>query len=152
MTAAGHPVGRARLRAVGIPRFGTSERAPEIGRDIYLARLDRLRDRMDRARLDAIVVYADREHSANVAWLTGFDPRFEEAVVVLGKDDLPAILVGNECQAMAAVAPLPMRPILYQECSACRASRATDPGRSRRSLPTRASVAVRTSGSQAGRP
>ena len=29
---------------------------------------------------DRLVVYADREHSANLAWLTGFDPRFEEAI------------------------------------------------------------------------
>ncbi len=62
-------------------------------------------------------MYADREHSANLAWLTGFDPRFEEAILVLGPNDLPAILVGNECRAMAAAAPLAMRPILYQELS-----------------------------------
>lgn len=108
---------RARLRDVDLPLFGTSARAPELGHSIYQARLARLRDRVDRDGFDRLVVYADREHSANLAWLTGFDPRFEEAVLVLGTDDRPAILVGNECRAMAAAAPLPMRPILYQELS-----------------------------------
>jgi hypothetical protein len=91
--------------------------APEIGRGLYLARLEGLRERLDRRGIDRLIVYADREHSANLAWLTGFDPRFEEAILVLGPNDPPAILVGNECRAMAAAAPLVMRPILYQELS-----------------------------------
>ena len=39
-----------------------------------------LRRRMDERGLDQLVVYADREHSANLSYLTGFDPRFEEAL------------------------------------------------------------------------
>ena len=35
---------------------------------------------MAEQRLDALVVYADREHFANLLWLTNYDPRFEEAV------------------------------------------------------------------------
>jgi Xaa-Pro aminopeptidase len=66
---------------------------------------------------ERIVVYADREHSANLAWLSGFDPRFEEAVAVVGPDGDPAILVGNECFGMAGAAPLPMRRHLLQELS-----------------------------------
>ena len=38
---------------------------------------------------DRLVVYADREHSANLAYLTGFDPRFEEAMLVLGPERRP---------------------------------------------------------------
>ncbi len=63
------------------------------------------------------MVYADREHSAGLAWLTGFDPRFEEAVLVVGPLGDPAILVGNECHGMAAAAPLPIRPVLFQDLS-----------------------------------
>jgi hypothetical protein len=63
------------------------------------------------------VVYGDREHSANLAYLTGFDPRFEEAVLILGRSGDPAILVGNECYAMAGAAPLPMRRTLFQDLS-----------------------------------
>ena len=74
------------------------------------ARLDRAPcARGARAAYDRLVVYADREHSANLSFLTGFDPRFEEAMLIVGPDDAPAILVGNECWGMAGAAPLPMR-------------------------------------------
>ena len=62
-------------------------------------------------------MYADREHSANLAFLTGFDPRFEESVLVLGPAGDPAILVGNECHDLAGAAPLPMRRALFQDLS-----------------------------------
>src|SRR5205085_1949469 len=62
--------------------------------------------------------YADREHSASMSFLSGFDPRFEEAILVVGRgDDDPAILVGNECWGMAAAAPLAMRRHLVQDLS-----------------------------------
>ena len=32
---------------------------------------------------DRLVIWADREHSANLAYLTGFDPRFEEAMLIV---------------------------------------------------------------------
>jgi hypothetical protein len=76
-----------------------------------------LRLRAEEGGYDRLVVYADREHSAGLAYLTGFDPRFEEAMLVLGPAPEPAILVGNECHGMAAAAPLPMRPVLFQDFS-----------------------------------
>ena len=63
------------------------------------------------------MVYADREHSANLAFLTGFDPRFEEALLVLAPDGDPAILLGNECYGPAGAAPVPMRRHLFQSFS-----------------------------------
>ncbi len=75
----------------------------------------RLQARVD--GLDVLIVYADREHSANLAYLTGFDPRFEEAILVIGPDEQPAILVGNECFGIAGAAPLPMRRHLFQDLS-----------------------------------
>jgi len=107
----------ARLARVELPDFGTSARRPEIPAALYAARLERLRERANARGLDRLVVYADREHSASLAYLTGFDPRFEEAVLVVGPGGPPAILVGNECRGMAAAAPLPMRPILHQDLS-----------------------------------
>jgi Xaa-Pro aminopeptidase len=52
-----------------------------------------------------------------MAWLTGFDPRFEEALLIVGPAGEPAILVGNECYGLAGAAPLPMRRILFQDLS-----------------------------------
>jgi hypothetical protein len=107
----------ARLAAIDLPDFGADEEQPEIPASLYAARVARLRERAAERGYDRIVVYADREHSANLAFLTGFDPRFEEAVLVLGPAGDPAILVGNECHGLAGAAPLPMRRALFQDLS-----------------------------------
>jgi len=108
---------RAQLAEITLPTFGMPAAMPEIPPALYAARLERLRERAEARGYDRIVVYADREHCANLAWLTGFDPRFEEAVLVLGSTAEPAILVGNECHGMAGAAPLPMRRHLFQDLS-----------------------------------
>ncbi|HEY5579370.1 MAG TPA: hypothetical protein VIL12_06775, partial [Acidimicrobiia bacterium] len=93
------------------------EAMPEIPDRVYGQRVNRLRARVEEGGYDRLVVYADREHSANLAYLTGFDPRFEEALLVLGPEEEPAVLVGNECFGMAGAAPLPMRRHLFQDLS-----------------------------------
>jgi hypothetical protein len=108
---------KALLTEVDLPDFGMPEVMPRIPDSVYRARLDRLRERMDERGYERLVIYADREHSANLAFLTGFDPRFEEALLVVGPDDQPAILVGNECYGMAGAAPVLMRRHLFQDFS-----------------------------------
>jgi Xaa-Pro aminopeptidase len=108
---------RARLADVDLPDFGMPEAVPEVPAAIYRNRLERLRARAEEHGYDQLVVYADREHSANLAYLTGFDPRFEEAMLVVGTSDEPAILVGNECYGMAGAAPLEMRRHMFQDFS-----------------------------------
>jgi hypothetical protein len=108
---------RARLAEITLPDFGMPDVRPVVPASLYAGRIERLRERAAAAGHDRLVVYADREHSASLAYLTGFDPRFEEAVLVLGPGGDPAILVGNECGGMAAAAPLPMRPVLFQDLS-----------------------------------
>jgi Xaa-Pro aminopeptidase len=107
----------ARVARLDLPEFGMPDVRPELRPATYAARLERLRERVEAAGYDALVIYSDREHSANLAWLTGFDPRFEEALLVLGKSGDPAIFVGNECWGLAAAAPLPMRRHLLQDLS-----------------------------------
>ena len=110
-------VRQARLDEVDLPDFGRPTATPEIPARIYADRLERLRARMDETGYDRLVVYADREHSANLAWLTGFDPRFEEAILVVAPTGEPAILVGNECYGMAGAAPLALRRHRFQDLS-----------------------------------
>jgi Xaa-Pro aminopeptidase len=107
----------ARLAEIDLPDFGMPDEAPELPPAIYRDRLERLRARADEDGFDDLVVYADREHCANLAYLTGFDPRFEEAMLIVGAAGEPAILVGNECYGMAGAAPLPMRRHLFQDFS-----------------------------------
>src|SRR5260221_3385680 len=92
-------------------------RSSELPDHLYADRIARLRERADARGYDRLVVWADREHSANLAYLTGFDPRFEEALLILGPAAKPAILIGNECYGMAGAAPLSMRRELYQDFS-----------------------------------
>lgn len=105
------------LATVDLPDFGMPDARPEIPPSTYAARVERLRELAAARGYDAVVVYGDREHSANLAYLTGFDPRFEEALVIVGREADPAILVGNECFGMAGSAPLPMRRHLFQDFS-----------------------------------
>ena len=108
---------KARLAEISLPDFGMPDVRPELPASLYAARLARLRERADARGYDRLVVYSDREHSASLAYLTGFDPRFEEAVLVVGPTGDPAILVGNECYGMAGAAPLAMRRHLFQDLS-----------------------------------
>jgi hypothetical protein len=107
----------ARLAEVDLPDFGMPDASPDLTPRIYATRLERLRERMERLGYDRLVVYADREHSANLSYLTGFDPRFEEAVLIVAPTGTPVILVGNECFGMAGAAPLAMDPVLFQDLS-----------------------------------
>jgi Xaa-Pro aminopeptidase len=106
-----------RLVPIDLPDFGAPAEMPEIPAETYADRLDRLRARAEERGLDRVVIYADREHSATISYLTGFDPRFEEALVIVGPEEEPAILVGNECWGIAGAAPLPMRRHRFQEFS-----------------------------------
>ena len=108
---------RAHLAEVTLPDFGTPEGVPGIPAAAYADRLARLRARAEEAGYDVLVVYADREHSANLSYLTGFDPRFEEAMLIVGREGDPAILAGNECYGTAGAAPLAMRRQLFQDFS-----------------------------------
>ena len=108
---------KARLAGVELPEFGMPDTMPALPTSIYPARLARLRERAERSGYDRLVIYADREHSANLAYLTGFDPRFEEAILIVGPGGDPALLVGNECYTMAGAAPLPLRRHLFQDLS-----------------------------------
>ena len=105
------------LRSVDLPDFGTPDRQPIIPPEVYDDRMERFRQRIAQLGYSAAVVYADREHSANLAYLTGFDPRFEEALLIVVPDVRPLLLTGNECVGMGAAAPFDMRVELHQEFS-----------------------------------
>jgi Xaa-Pro aminopeptidase len=110
-------VARARLAELDLPMLPRPDAAPDLPASIHAARLERLRTRAAERGYDRLVIYADREHSANQAWLSGFDPRFEEAILVLGATGRPVLLAGNECIGLARVAPLPVEAVLFQDLS-----------------------------------
>lgn len=104
----------ARLAAPKLPDFGMPDAEPVIPAATYAARLAALRARAKAAGFDALLVYGDREHAANIAFVTGFDPRFEEAMLVLAEGHEPALLLGNEGWGYAEISPVKPKRVLYQ--------------------------------------
>lgn len=102
---------------IELPDFGRPSSRPVLDRNFYEARFARFLDAMRQGGYAAAVVYADREHAANIRYLTGFDPRFEEAALVVLADGTRSLILGNECLPAAGICPLPCEAILYQEFS-----------------------------------
>lgn len=84
------------LTVIDVPDFGVPSVQPTISTAEYEARIEAVRALMSDHGYSHLIVYGDREHFANLAYLTGFDPRFEEALLILGHDTQPRLLVGNE--------------------------------------------------------
>ena len=106
-----------KLTKVTLPDFGMPTSEPSLSPNIYENRLAQLRERMLQQNLDYVIVYADREHTANLTYLCGYDPRFEESFLIVDKTQIPALLVGNEGWGYCELAPLPVRRVLYQPLS-----------------------------------
>ncbi|MBB5754846.1 M24 family metallopeptidase [Prosthecomicrobium pneumaticum] len=103
------------LKTVTVPDFGVPLARPTIPAATYETRC---REAYRRAGADWLVVYADREHQANIAFLTGFEPRFEEALLLLGPGDRRIVVTGNENESFTAVAGLPgIETLLAQSMS-----------------------------------
>src|SRR2546422_10326206 len=95
-----------RLIELEWPEFEVPETRPAIGREEMDARVAAARARMRELGLSHLLVYGDREHSANLLYLSGYDPRFEEALLILGSEGTPRLLVGNEGLGYTGISPL----------------------------------------------
>lgn len=73
----------------------------DIPDEVFAARA---RELHTRAGTDWVVVWGDREHFGNLHYLTNFDPRFEEALLLLGPSGSAHLVVGNEGLMYAPVA------------------------------------------------
>lgn len=102
---------------VELPALSSLGAEPTLPAELYLSRWRRTRELMDARGLDVLLVYADREHSASMSWLTGFDPRFEEALLVLPLQGDPSVIAGNESISMVADRGLGLRSVLCQSLS-----------------------------------
>lgn len=84
---------------------------PELTQEDYQKRLAGARERM--TDLSHILIYADREHFSNIEYFTGYDPRFEEAVLIIAKQGKPMLIVGNEGNSYAESVKLPVEKAMY---------------------------------------
>jgi hypothetical protein len=97
---------KCRLIHIEWPEFGGREAAPSPELMDMEKRIELTRSSIGKEEISHLIVYADRDHFANLTFLTGFDPRYEEAVLILGQQRSPLILVGNECADYLNVSPL----------------------------------------------
>ena len=107
----------ARLASVSLPDFGSPTVEPVLGHAIYEARHKRLLKAMKTAGYDALVIYGDREHVANISWASGYDPRFEEALYVVVPGRTPTLMAGNEGFPYAETAEGSFERVLWQHLS-----------------------------------
>jgi len=125
-------------REVPLPDFGLPDERPTIPTALYVERCARA---YAAAGADWLIVYGDREHYANLTYLTGYDPRFEEGILLLGANERRVLLVGNEGLDYAATLTLPLDVVLSQTLSL--------PGQDRSKAP-RLDAILRAAGLRAG--
>ena len=94
------------LIEIEFPQFGVGTPPSSIALAEFEGRIQTVQKRMEEGELTHLVVYGDREHFANLAYLTGFDPRFEEALLIVRQAGIPLLIVGNECEGYLPVSPL----------------------------------------------
>ncbi|EIA19930.1 hypothetical protein KKC_09682, partial [Listeria fleischmannii subsp. coloradonensis] len=99
-----------KLKAIETPKtmLGTPV---ELTEETIHERLAKVKANMVQSGIDTLVMYADKEHGANFEYLSGFIPRFEEALLVLSQTNETFLLLGNENMKMAAHARIPNKAI-----------------------------------------
>ena len=72
------------------------EEWPALDVQDYADRARRLMEAVD-SSFTHMVFYGDREHFSNIEYFTGYDPRFEEALLIFTRgNEKPMLIVGNE--------------------------------------------------------
>jgi hypothetical protein len=112
------------LREVPLPVEDIPPAPPAISAAEYQGRIDAL---YQRAGADWVVVYGDREHLANVAYLTGYDPRFEETLLLIGPRRQRFLVVGNEGRGYVPLTTPWIDALLCQSLSLAGQSRSDAP-------------------------
>lgn len=108
---------QVRFVSLPLPELELPAALPELEPALFQARYKQLEQARKTAGLDCLILYGDREHAANMAWLTDFSPRFEEALWVQGEGQ-PTLIAGNECLSFAQdICKLEANFELYQHFS-----------------------------------
>lgn len=94
------------VKEIEWPEFGEAVPVLYPASSELEGRIAKCRDMMALRKLSHLVVYGDREHFGSLMYLAHFDPRFEEALLIIDRTHTPLILVGNECVGHLSVSPL----------------------------------------------
>lgn len=91
------------------------ENAPVITREDYEGRINKLMAAA--GQYSHLLIYADKEHFSNLEYITGYDPRYEECILLLKKGHIPWLLVGNEGMGQSRCITIRHEKILFQSLS-----------------------------------
>lgn len=107
-----------KIEEIQLPEIKEAEIFPEIKREEIEERYMKISQKMREKRLSHIIIYSDREHYANLSYLTGgYDSRFEESLLILAKDEIPVLVVGNEGYSYSDISILEHKKELFQTFS-----------------------------------
>lgn len=85
---------------------------PVIEGEDYQQRIEKLFAK-DGEEYQHFVFYGDREHFSSIEYFTGYDPRFEESLLILSAGRKPILIVGNEGRGYAEKIPIAIDIIIY---------------------------------------
>ncbi len=91
------------------------DNAPVITKEDYEKRTEKLLDAA--SRYSHLLIYADKEHFSNLEYVTGYDPRYEECMLLLKKGSLPWLIVGNEGMGQSQCITAAHEKVLFQSLS-----------------------------------
>lgn len=91
------------------------ENAPVITKEDYEERIGKLLQAA--SQYSHLLIYADKEHFSNLEYITGYDPRYEECMMLLKKDAIPWLIVGNEGMGQSQCITIEHKKVLFQSLS-----------------------------------
>ena len=91
------------------------DHAPVITKEDYEGRIGKLLDAA--SQYSHLLIYADKEHFSNLEYITGYDPRYEECMMLLKKGSLPWLIVGNEGMGQSQCITVAHEKVLFQSLS-----------------------------------
>ncbi len=94
-----------------------NDELPELTKQDYEERIQKLFAMPQAEQYQAIIIYGDREHFSNIHYFTGYDPRWEESLLILNRNGKRSILVGNEGISYVNKVTIDINIILYQSFS-----------------------------------
>ncbi len=107
-----------KIEKVQIPEIPDCDNYPIVTEAEVKRRYEKITQIMAEKRYSHIIVYGDREHFGNISYLTGgYDSRFEESLLIIQKDHLPIIVVGDEGFSYSDISLLKHRKELFQTFS-----------------------------------
>lgn len=84
------------VKKVTPPKTDGSKKPVLLTKETVNERKNKILSLMKENNFSSLIIYADKEHGGSFEYLTGFIPRFEEALQILNVDGNSTLVLGNE--------------------------------------------------------